>query len=86
MPNPRSPYFPDIRLLNLAALCDHTVIKPLRRRAYATLDAAVDRLYHPTPFASEREQADHLFTLHERLIAPALAAMQRPAKRRRTHR
>ncbi|HQT84962.1 MAG: SAM-dependent methyltransferase [Acidiphilium sp. 37-64-53] len=70
----------------LAALYDPDLMKPLLRRAHATLDAAVDRLYRPTPFASERERAEHLFTLYERLTAPALAAMQQPDKRRRTPR
>jgi len=36
----------------------------------------VDRLYRKAPFASERERAEHLFALYERLTAPALAAMQ----------
>jgi len=75
--------FPDA---TLAALYDPNLMKPLLRRAHATLDAAVDRLYRPTPFVSERERAEHLFTLYERLTAPALAAMQQPAKRRRTPR
>ncbi|MDD2861947.1 MAG: hypothetical protein PHI71_12885 [Acidiphilium sp.] len=70
----------------LAALYDPDLMKPALRHAHAALDAAVDRLYRSTPFASERERAEHLFALYERLTAPALAAMRQPAKRRRTPR
>lgn len=72
--------FPDA---TLAALYDPDLMKPTLRRAHAALDAAVDRLYRPAPFTSERERAEHLFALYERLTAPALAAMQQPAKRGR---
>ncbi len=66
----------------LAALYDPDLMKPALRRAHAALDRAVDRLYRPAPFTSERERAEHLFALYERLSAPALAAMQ-PAVRKR---
>lgn len=72
--------FPDA---TLAALYDPDLMKPALRRAHAALDAAVDRLYRPAPFTSERERAENLFALYERLTAPALAAMQQPAKRGR---
>lgn len=74
--------FPDA---TLAALYDPDLMKPALRRAHAALDTAVDRLYRPAPFTAERERAEHLFALYERLTAPALAAMQQPAKRRRRH-
>jgi hypothetical protein len=65
--------FPDA---TLAALYDPDLMKPALRRAHAALDAAVDRLYRKAPFASERERAEYLFDLCERLVAPDLAAMQ----------
>ncbi|MDD2877117.1 MAG: hypothetical protein PHT60_05935 [Acidiphilium sp.] len=69
--------FPDA---TLAALYDPDLMKPILRRAHTALDAAVDRLYRPTPFTSERERAEHLFTLYERLTAPILRAMQPKSK------
>jgi len=69
--------FPDV---TLAALYDPDLMKPTLRRAHTALDAAVDRLYRPTPFTSERERAEHLFTLYERLTAPILRAMQPKSK------
>ena len=70
----------------LAALYDPDLMKPALRRAHAALDRAVDGLYRKTPFAAERERAEHLFALFERLSAPALAAMQTPARKRNTRR
>ena len=70
----------------LAALYDPDLMKPALRRAHAALDRAVDRLYRPAPFASERERVEHLFALYERQSAPALAAMQpapKPTPKRR---
>lgn len=67
----------------LAALYDPDLMKPELRRAHVALDRAVDRLYRPAPFASERERLEYLFTLYERQSAPALAAMQPTPKRRR---
>jgi hypothetical protein len=61
-------------------------MKPALRRAHAALDAAVDRLYRPAPFAAERDRAEYLFGLYERLTAPALAAMQAPIKKRKARR
>ena len=46
------------------------------------LDAAVDRLYRPAPFGSDRERVEHLFGLYERMVA-GLLATPAPAKRRR---
>ena len=54
-----------------------------RRWTWAELDRAVDRLYRPQGFASDRERVEHLFGLYERMVAPLLAA---PAKRKRTPR
>ena len=70
----------------LAALYDPDLMKPALHRAHAALDRAVDRLYRPAPFASERERVEHLFALYERQSAPALAAMQpapKPTPKRR---
>jgi 8-oxo-dGTP pyrophosphatase MutT (NUDIX family) len=36
-------------------------------------DRAVDRLYRPSGFASDRERVEHLFTLYEAMAAPLLA-------------
>jgi hypothetical protein len=51
-------------------------------RAHLALDVAVDRLYRPAPFGSDRERVKHLFGLYERMVAGFLATPA-PAKRRR---
>jgi hypothetical protein len=40
---------------------------PVLRRAHRALDVAVDRLYRKEPFTSDRERAEHLFALYEKL-------------------
>lgn len=40
------------------------------RKAHAALDAAVDKLYRPAPFASDRARVEHLFGRYEALVNP----------------
>ncbi len=54
----------------LADLYDPDTMPAELRRAHRELDTAVDRLYRRTPFASDRERVEHLFTLYQRLIDP----------------
>jgi hypothetical protein len=58
---------------SLADLYDPDAMPPTLRRAHRALDAAVDRLYRKEPFASNRERAEHLFALYEKLAAGFLA-------------
>jgi hypothetical protein len=67
----------------LADLYDPDTMPPDLRRAHKTLDTAVDKLYRPAGFTSDRERVEHLFTLYEKLTAPALAAMAAPKPKRR---
>lgn len=67
----------------LADLYDPDTMPPDLRRAHKTLDSAVDKLYRPAGFTSDRERVEHLFTLYEKLTAPALAAMAAPKSKRR---
>ena len=53
------------------------------RKAHRALDRAVDRLYRPGGFASERERAEHLFALYEKAAAPVTASPKRRGQRRR---
>ena len=64
----------------LADLYDPDLMPPNLRKAHTDLDRAVDRLYRPSGFASDRERVEHLFGLYEAMIAPLLAA---PAKKKR---
>jgi hypothetical protein len=64
----------------LADLYDPDLMPPNLRAAHAALDRAVDRLYRPSGFASDRERVEHLFTLYEAMAAPLLA--RRGAARR----
>jgi hypothetical protein len=57
----------------LADLYDPDTMPPNLRRAHADLDRAVDRLYRPGGFASDRERVEHLFGLYEAMVAPLLA-------------
>jgi hypothetical protein len=66
----------------LADLYDPDTMPADLRRAHKALDLAVDRLYRPAPFASDRERVEHLFGLYEKLAAPALAAMAAPKAKR----
>ena len=67
----------------LADLYDPDLMPPNLRRAHQALDRAVDRLYRPGGFASERERVEHLFMLYERMQAPLAAAAGTKAGRRK---
>lgn len=56
----------------LADLYDPDLMPPDLRTAHTALDRAVDRLYRPSGFASDRERVEHLFTLYEAMAAPLL--------------
>ena len=70
----------------LADLYDPDLMPPNLRRAHQALDRAVDRLYRPRGFASERERVEHLFTLYEKMQAPLEAARKAKPRKRRTGR
>ena len=70
----------------LAELYDPDLIPPNLRRAHQALDRAVDRLYRPGGFASERERVEHLFMLYEKIRAPLEAARKVKPRRRRARR
>ena len=70
----------------LADLYDPDLMPPTLRRVHRTLDRAVDRLYRPIPFASERERVEHLFALYEKMRAPLEAGMRGKRRRRRAAR
>ena len=40
------------------------------RRAHQALDLAVDKLYRPAPFSSDRDRVEHLFGRYEALVNP----------------
>ena len=65
----------------LAELYDPDLMPPNLRRAHQALDRAVDRLYHPGGFASERERVEHLFMRYEKMRAPLEAARQGKPRR-----
>lgn len=64
----------------LATLYDPDLMPANLRKAHTDLDRAVDRLYRPAGFASDRERVEHLFALYEAMVAPLLA---QPKKKRR---
>jgi hypothetical protein len=66
----------------LADLYDVDSMPPRLRRAHRVLDDAVDKLYRSAPFTGDRDRAEHLFGLYEKLVAPLVAA-EPPAGRTR---
>ncbi len=72
--------FPDA---TLADLYDPDLMPPDLRRAHQAIDRAVDRLYRRTGFTSERERAEHLFMLYEKMRAPLGIGVKKPKRRRR---
>ncbi len=66
----------------LATLYDPDLMPPNLRAAHTALDRAVDRLYRPGGFTSDRERVEHLFALYEGMTAPLLAAPKKPRRRK----
>jgi hypothetical protein len=55
---------------SLADLYDPNTMPGNLRKAHSALDAAVDKLYRATPFASDRDRVEHLFGRYEALVNP----------------
>jgi hypothetical protein len=55
---------------SLADLYDPDTMPANLRKAHAALDSAVDKLYRPAPFASDRDRVEHLFGRYEALVNP----------------
>ena len=70
---------------SLADLYDPDTMPADLRRAHAALDSAVDKLYRPAPFASDRDRVEHLFGRYEALVNPlervGIAKNKRVAKK-----
>ena len=70
---------------SLADLYDPDTMPADLRRAHAALDGAVDRLYRPAAFASDRDRVEHLFGRYEALVNPlervGIAKNRRVAKK-----
>lgn len=54
----------------LAALYDPDLMPGNLRKAHHALNRAVDRLYRRARFNSDRERAEHLFGMYEKMIGP----------------
>ena len=67
----------------LADLYDPDLMPPNLRRAHQAVDRAVDRLYRGKRFASERERAEHLFMLYEKMRVPLGVGVRKLKRRRR---
>ena len=64
-----------------ADLYDVDAMPTQLRRAHRALDGAVDKLYRSAAFTGDRDRAEHLFGLYEKLVAPLVAAAFQPARR-----
>ena len=67
----------------LADLYDVDAMPRQLRKTHRALDGAVDKLYRSAPFTGDRDRAEHLFGLYERLVAPLVAGNTAPPKRPR---
>jgi hypothetical protein len=68
----------------LADLYDPDAMPLDLRRAHQALDRAVDRLYRPSGFSSDRERVEYLFGLYEEIVAHLpMRAPRNPKKQRR---
>jgi hypothetical protein len=72
--------FPDS---SLSDLYDPDLMPAGLRRAHEKLDKAVDRLYRRSGFQSDRERAEHLFGLYEKLVSPLEASTRKKKRNRR---
>lgn len=66
---------------SLADLYDPDTMPGDLRKAHAALDKAIDKLYRPTPFDSDRDRVEHLFGRYEALVSPMLRNAAAPRKR-----
>lgn len=66
---------------SLADLYDPDTMPANLRAAHARLDTAVDRLYRPAPFASDRDRVEHLFGLYEAMVNPLAREGVKQARR-----
>ena len=71
-------HFPDS---TFADLYDADVTPLLLRKAHRALDSAVDKLYRSAAFTGDRDRAEHLFGLYEKLVSPLAAAAETPRTR-----
>lgn len=67
----------------LADLYDVDAMPPQLRKAHRALDDAVDKLYRSPAFTGDRDRAEHLFGLYEKLVAPLVVAASQPTPRGR---
>ncbi len=67
----------------LGDLYDIDAMPPQLRKAHRALDYGVDKLYRPAPFTGDRDRAEHLCGLYEKLVAPLGVAASQPARRLR---
>ena len=67
---------------SLADLYDPLTMPADLRKAHTALDAAVDKLYRPAPFPSDRARVEHLLSLYEAMTAPLLALAGAKKRRR----
>ncbi|WP_230293366.1 DNA methyltransferase [Croceicoccus sp. Ery5] len=65
----------------LADLYDPDLMPSNLKKAHAALDHAIDRLYKPSGFKSERERVEYLFQRYEKMIAP-LVTQAKPKRKR----
>ena len=70
----------------LADLYDPDLMPTDLRRAHQAVDRAVDRLYRPRPFDTERDRLEHLLVAYERRSNPVAAKAAGRKRRRRLRR
>lgn len=66
----------------LAELYDSDTMPTELRKAHHALDRAVDKLYRPAKFNSDRERAEHLFGLYEQMTNPLRMVAKKSATKK----
>jgi hypothetical protein len=67
----------------LADLYDVDAMPPALRKAHRDLDAAVDKFYRSGQFSGDRDRAEHLFGLYEKLVMPPITLPLQKGTRQR---
>lgn len=66
---------------SLADLYDPDLMPGELRKAHQALDRAVEKLYRAAKFTSDRERAEHLLGLYEKMVSPLQGAAKQSAKK-----
>lgn len=68
---------------SLADMYDPDVMPAELRKAHRVLDGAIDKLYRGASFSGDRERAEYLLGLYEKLMSPLTASLKQKKSKKR---